>query len=143
MAEHLVFVYGTLKRGFPNDIADIGDFPRRGRYRTVDAFPLVVGGEWRSPYLIPEPGRGHRVYGEVYEVDDAALEELDRFEGTHLPDGYYRGRLLVMAGEGGPPQDAWTYFKHRRAIKGICSGPMAEYEIDPAYVVPGLRSRPF
>ena len=47
-----VFVYGTLERGFPNFYAGMREFGIVGAFRTVDWFPLVVGGNWFSPYLI-------------------------------------------------------------------------------------------
>lgn len=138
-----VFVYGTLKRGFPNDITDIMTVSCLGRFVTVNAFPLVVGGSWFSPYLIPEPGEGRRVAGEIFEVDDRQLAELDRMEGTHLPNGYHRDRVEVTAESGGASSEAWTYFKDRQTIDGSHSGPMPEYELDPRYVGPAKRTRPY
>ena len=62
---HHIFVYGTLKRNFPNHhfIGKIAKY--EGRYKTVEAFPLVVGGPWYSPYLIDEPGVSVSVIGEL------------------------------------------------------------------------------
>ena len=88
MSMHSVFIYGTLKRGFPSHSAGTENIPSIGHFRTVEAFPLVVGGKWSSPYLIDEPGEGYCIFGEVFEVDDQGLEKLDRMEGTHLPNGY-------------------------------------------------------
>jgi len=138
-----VFVYGTLKRGFPNDITAIMTVKCLGRFITVKAFPLVVGGSWFSPYLIPEPGEGHRAVGEVFEVDDNQLAELDRMEGTHLPNAYHRDHVEVTPESGGASCEAWTYFKDRQTIDGIHSGPMPQYELDPRYVGPAERTRPF
>lgn len=77
--KHYVFVYGTLKRGFANShLLDratmIGDF------RTLERYPLVVGGQYNSPYLLDIPETGNRVKGEVYVVDDATLADLDHLE---------------------------------------------------------------
>lgn len=140
---HRVFVYGTLKRRFPNDVAGMTNFRCRGRFRTVDAFPLVVGGKWFSPYLIAEPGVGHKVFGEVFEVDDQGLETLDRMEGTHVPNGYRRMRVAVEGEDGNAPCDAWTYVKDRATIDGIHSEPMEEYARDPRYVIPAKRTDDF
>ncbi len=138
-----VFVYGTLKRDFPNHDAWMKDYPCIGRFRTCDAFPLVVGGKWFSPYLIAEPGVGVPVFGEVFELNDRGLEDLDRIEGTHVPNGYRRIGIAVDDADGGAPFDAWTYVKERAAIEGIHSDPMAEYARDPRYVIPAKRRTKF
>ncbi len=143
MTTQRVFVYGTLKRGFPNDITAVMTVKFLGRFTTVKAFPLVVGGSWFSPYLISEPGEGHRVAGEIFEVDDRQLAELDRMEGTHLPNAYHRDRVKVTPESGGASCEAWTYFKDRQTINGIHSGPKPEYKLDPRYVGPAERTRPF
>ena len=140
---HRVFVYGTLKRGFPNHGAWMKDYPCIGRFRTCDAFPLVVGGTWFSPYLIAEPGVGVPVFGEVFELDDRGLEVLDAIEGTDVPNGYRRIGIAVEDADGGAPFDAWTYVKDRAAIEGIHSEPMAEYALDPRYVPPSKRRTEF
>ncbi len=140
---HRVFVYGTLKRGFPNHDAWMKDYLCIGRFRTCDAFPLVVGGTWFSPHLIAEPGVGVPVFGEVFELDDRGLEVLDTIEGTDVPHGYRRIGIAVEDAEGGAPFDAWTYVKDRAAIEGIHSGPMAEYALDPRYVPPAKRRTGF
>jgi len=140
---HRVFVYGTLKRGFPNHDGAIADLPCLGRFRTAQAFPLVVGGDWFSPYLIDEPGEGHRVFGEVFEVDDEGLEALDRMEGTHLPVGYRRISIAIEDKHGAATFDAWTYVKDRETIRGIHSDPMEEYAQDPRYVSPSKRTTGF
>lgn len=79
---HLVFVYGTLKRGEPNDY--IWDKPGHGSVRfiakakTVRKFPLTIGSEFNLPYLLNKPGSGNRVVGEIFEVQNLTL--LDDFE---------------------------------------------------------------
>ena len=55
---HLVFVYGTLKRGFHNHpaLASGGaDFVRCGV--TLEPYPLVAD-EYFIPYLLDRPARG-------------------------------------------------------------------------------------
>ncbi|MDH3670339.1 MAG: gamma-glutamylcyclotransferase [Gammaproteobacteria bacterium] len=140
---HRVFIYGTLKQGFPNYEAGTTEFSCAGRFRTTDAFPLVVGGRWFSPYLIAEPGVGHRVFGEVFEVDDRGLEKLDRMEGTHVPNGYRRVSIKVEDEYRSGTFDAWTYVKDRDMIEGIHSEPMEEYAPDPRYVIPSKRTSNF
>jgi len=140
---HRVFIYETIKRGFPNDISGIIDHKFIGACRTVEHYPLVIGGAWHSPYLIDEPGTGHRVLGEVLEVDDHGLQALDRMEGTHVPNGYRRVGISVETDGGIEPFQAWAYVKSREAIEGIHTEPMEEYRHDPNYVLPSDRPRVF
>lgn len=87
----LVFVYGTLKRGFHNHwlMRQIcAEFVSEAR--TADAFPLVVRG---LPYLLDLPGEGYRVEGEIYRVSEPGFQLLDRLE--RHPD-WYRRRLLQL-----------------------------------------------
>lgn len=77
--KHYVFVYGTLKRGFANSrLLDRATY--LGEFRTVQQFPLVVGGQYFSPYLLDIHGKGNQVKGELYAVDDAILADLDHLE---------------------------------------------------------------
>lgn len=82
----LVFTYGTLKRGFSNhvlmeDLIRSGDASYVGVYRTRERFPLVCG-PYRVPFLLNFPGRGQRVYGEVYAVTPRGIARMDELEGT-------------------------------------------------------------
>jgi gamma-glutamylaminecyclotransferase len=140
---HQIFVYGTLKRGYPN--AHVG-MPRAtfiGEYRTMERYPLVIGGRWFSPYLINEPGEGFRVTGEAYLVDDAVLAELDELESVHLPDGYRRFEIAIEPMKAAVQElgKAWTYLRERRHIDGIHDGPMETYPLDAGYVPAKERGR--
>ncbi|KAG8517030.1 Gamma-glutamylaminecyclotransferase [Galemys pyrenaicus] len=100
-----VFVYGTLKRGQPNHHVLLdgahGSAAFQGRGRTLEPFPLVIAGQHNIPYLLHLPGRGHRVAGEVYVVDEQMLRFLDSFEDC--PDVYQRTpATIVLEGEGAP-----------------------------------------
>jgi len=137
-ATYTVFVYGTLKRGYPN--AHVG-MPRAtyiGDACTAERYPLVTGGKWFVPNLINEPGTGFQVAGEVYQVDDAVLAELDALETVHLADGYRRLEIEIhpirSAGPEEMPTKAWTYLRERRHIGNIHDGPMETYPLDAGYV---------
>ena len=113
----LVFVYGTLKRGFGNHGVMLdagGEFVCEGV--TATPFPLVEQG---LPFLIFLPGHGHRVKGEVYRVGDSrGWQQLDRLEGH--PD-FYRRRLIGVESAEGEIYEAWTYFVVERddALAGL------------------------
>ncbi|XP_042376077.1 putative gamma-glutamylcyclotransferase At3g02910 isoform X2 [Zingiber officinale] len=94
----LVFVYGTLKRRFPNhsllaDLAAAGDASFLTFARTARRFPLVIG-PLSIPFLLRLPGFGRRVDGELYAVSSRGLSRLDELEGTTR--GHYDRIPLVV-----------------------------------------------
>src|SRR6185436_11197532 len=88
---HTLFVYGTLLSGESNHHVLAGSTPL-GPARTAAAFELVEFGA----YLALVEGGKRRIEGELYVVDDAFLETLDRFEGH--PWLYKRGRVALDDG---------------------------------------------
>ena len=80
---HRVFVYGTLKRGEPNEYMwkepGLGEVRFLAKATTVRKFPLTIASQYNLPYLLFKPGCGHRIVGEIFEVEN--LEILDKFEG--------------------------------------------------------------
>jgi len=90
----LVWVYGTLKKGFHNHSATgMAAATFIGRARTVDHYPLLTLSPYHVPFLLDAPGVGCRVDGEVYDVDDVLLERLDELEGH--PSWYHRREIAV------------------------------------------------
>lgn len=131
----LVFVYGTLKEGFPNFALNPG---RRlpGAFRTLLPFPFYVVQlpvEDRAPWLVNRPGEGVRVCGQVFEVDDATLLAMDRFEEVGLPTGYVRVALDVED-ETGRALRAHAYMKPPQQLSHCLriEGPFAEYTTELA-----------
>ena len=62
-----VFVYGTLKEGFPNFGTNTGTrIP--GLFVTKERYPLYLVGQRHSPWMINTPGKGTQVIGQVFEV---------------------------------------------------------------------------
>lgn len=85
-----VFVYGTLKRGYHNWHRILKDHAELlGGAETLDRFEMV---DWGCPSIYPLSEDGHRVRGEVYEVDVPTLCRLDQLEG----EGYSYLRRLVL-----------------------------------------------
>lgn len=93
----LIFVYGTLKNGFPNHhlleaLTQSNDAVFIGPHHTLKPFPLVCG-PLGIPFLINLPGSGHRVRGELYSVSAKGLPVLDELEG--VTRGHYE-RLPIQ-----------------------------------------------
>jgi gamma-glutamylaminecyclotransferase len=88
-AKHLLFVYGSLKRGFSNHrlilhAAFVGDCRTERRYR------LLVFGSY--PALSADGEQ--EIHGELYLVDEATLADLDVFEG----EAYCRSSVALADG---------------------------------------------
>ena len=121
MNKHLVFVYGTLRRGgarsmsirFPNSRL-IADAKVSGSLYDLGAYPGLLLNDSNS-----------LVIGEVYEVDDEILNELDDFEASS-----YYSRKQVEVSLGTHRRTCWTYepnpeFYSSRTL--ITSGDWIEY----------------
>ena len=97
---HRLFVYGTLKKGFPNHENYMESAKRLGKYQTIEKYPLVLCGARYVPCMIDSPGKGHHVEGELYEVDDECLNRIDALERIQDSEGYRRIVILVSPSEG-------------------------------------------
>jgi gamma-glutamylcyclotransferase (GGCT)/AIG2-like uncharacterized protein YtfP len=94
---HLLFVYGTLKRGGENH-AHLQSQTWLGPARTAAGYRLYRLDGY--PGMVADASHAGGVSGEVWAVDEGALAGLDRFEG--VGEGLYERvpvRLL-------PPFDA-------------------------------------
>jgi gamma-glutamylaminecyclotransferase len=87
----LLFVYGTLKRGCSNH-QHLADQTFLGLARTVPGYRLYDLGGY--PAIVAQADAPDGVVGEVWSVNDEALERLDRFEGVH--EGLYRRETLPL-----------------------------------------------
>ena len=128
MASHRVFVYGTLKVGFRNFHVNRGTrLP--GDFITEQAYPLHVIGEFGLPWLVHEPGQGHRITGQVFEVDDAALAAMDALERVGDAGWYSRQPLAARHTVSGDVTPALAYFGSaaRLLTERVHHGPLAEY----------------
>lgn len=112
-----VFMYGTLKEGQPNHHKLLDSNNGQAEFitcaRTVESYPLVIGTKDRYPFLLDVPGSGHRVSGEIYNVDQKMLQFLDDFE--ECPELYQRTsiqlEILKENGESGGVEEASVYSK--------------------------------
>lgn len=127
----LIFVYGTLKSGFPNVATNRGRLAA-ATATPLDPWPLYLVGERSVPWLINSKGEGVRITGEFYEVDDDALSAMDRLERIDAPDGYRR-RTIAVSVEG-ETREAQVYLKEPDQLSAseIKAGPLAEYTAEQA-----------
>src|SRR5262252_7283368 len=127
----LIFVYGSLKEGFPNFHVNRG---RRlpGEYVTVEPYPLFLH-DGQLPCLLPTAGTGLRVRGQVFDVTPEALAAMDALERMGEEGGYHRIEIEVV--EAGGAQDArlpaFVYVQHPAFLDrpGTHVGPIDEYTL--------------
>jgi gamma-glutamylaminecyclotransferase len=107
----LLFVYGSLKRGFSNHhrlahTKFIGEAVTLSTYAMWGyGFPIVA--KRRAP-------RGHKVNGELYQVDAATLRSCDQLEGH--PHWYIRRKVKVQLADG-TIRITWMYLQKLRECK--------------------------
>lgn len=81
--KHRVFVYGTLRR------AGAATHELRGH-----TLHLIKASNFPFPSIKRTSDYGKRVLGNIIEVDDTELEELDSYEG--VDDGLYTREVVVV-----------------------------------------------
>lgn len=86
----LIFVYGTLKKGYHNH-----HLIARQKFvceaKTKPVYRLYHNGGF--PCMVEADNNGVSVKGEIYEVDEICLKRLDKLEGT--PYLYSRETLQI------------------------------------------------
>jgi gamma-glutamylcyclotransferase (GGCT)/AIG2-like uncharacterized protein YtfP len=98
----MVFVYGSLKRGFSNhSLLTSSKFC--GITETID--PIFEMYSLGSFPAVVETGNGFHITGELYEIDSVTLKMLDRLEGN----GSLYTRKLVKIWFGTEQGEAWMY----------------------------------
>lgn len=101
-----LFVYGSLKRGGRHH-AELRGAAFLGEACTEPGYVLLPLGE----YLVLARGGSAPVTGELFEISEALLPELDAFEG----EGYEREEiLLTLPGESAEKCLALAYFERTR-----------------------------
>ena len=130
--EHLIFVFGTLKEGFPNFATNRG-VRVAGSFKTCAAYPLYLVGERHVPWLVNSPGTGVRVSGEIFRVDGAAMAAMDKLERVAEPDGYCR-EVLEVEGDSPGLLLAYAYLKQpgQLVMSEVRAGPLEEYKREHA-----------
>lgn len=75
---HKVFVYGTLKRGQANN-KRLKDSKFLGEAETTHSYRMYTNRSY--PMIIEDQDHGKAIKGELYEVSDEVLKDLDYLEG--------------------------------------------------------------
>jgi gamma-glutamylaminecyclotransferase len=133
-----VFVFGTLKTGFPLHEVGLGDAVPIGAYRTVECYPMLVAGQCYAPMMLHEPGRGLRVRGELYEIDRVRLRSLDAIESVGTP-GNLRIMIDIEPLNGGPRVSAYAYMKSADLAVPAHTGWLDDYQ-DRRFIPPWSRT---
>ncbi|WP_296450421.1 gamma-glutamylcyclotransferase family protein [Vulcanococcus sp.] len=122
-SDPLLFVYGSLKRGMANH-GQLQQAAWVGRTR-LDGLALYDLGPFPMAIACSEPGSA--IEGELYRVNAALLEQLDRFEGA--PRLYQRELHRLNSGEA-----VWVYVGRARQVRhmkrlssGCWKGPAAAF----------------
>jgi len=102
-AMHLLFVYGTLRRGFRHH-GELRGARFLGSVRTQPTYALVDFGPY--PGLV---GGTRAIAGELYEVPGALMAALDAFEG----DEYVRGNVVLEDGRIAEAYFVRPEYRHR------------------------------
>ncbi|XP_044738391.1 putative gamma-glutamylcyclotransferase CG2811 isoform X2 [Chrysoperla carnea] len=109
---HRVFVYGTLKKCEPNHhwLTDTKNGVSKfiGDGETLEKYPLVIATKYNIPFLLYKPGTGNNVKGEIYEVDEKMLKNLDILEDH--PNFYERDQYLLKNLQTNETNQCWVYF---------------------------------
>ena len=103
-----LFVYGTLKRGGSRHWI-LQDFPFLGRAKAKGFVLYDLG-----PYPAMVYGDGV-VYGEVYDVPEEVLRDLDWVEGVPV---LYRRELIKVVFQDGFSLKTWAYI-YNGSVKGF------------------------
>jgi gamma-glutamylaminecyclotransferase len=133
-----IFAAGTLKRGFALHEEGLTNATFGGRYRTIEAFPMVIAGPWYAPMILNQPGTGERIVGELYEVPMEILSGLDALESVGQP-GNFRITVQVEPVDAGSRASAFMYVKAPVLASPVHSGFLYDYQ-DRRFIPPSRRN---
>ena len=101
MATLTLFIYGTLKRGSPQNRLLTGQ-QFLGTAETLPQYRLYENGLY--PCLVHDQDHGTTVHGELWTVTEQTLASIDEYEGA--PSVFSR-QPIAIAGQEAP---VWAYF---------------------------------
>ena len=130
--KELLFVYGSLKKGFDNHNLLTKYAKRIGKSITIGKFGMFEDSFGNYPYLIPVPKM--RIHGELYLIErKELLDKLDQFEGA--PEYYERKKILVKSHRG--THRAFVYIQPHTAVPED-QKPLREWKADTNYKIKQL-----
>ena len=130
----LLFVYGSLKKGFDNHNLLSKYAKRLGKAHTVKKFAMFEDSFGNYPYLIDTPFA--KIKGELYQITRAELmKKIDEFEDA--PDYYMRKKIEVKSHHG--VKRAFVYMKSDRALP-TDQNPIKEWTNNTDYKLHKLHS---
>lgn len=101
-----VFVYGTLRQGFGNHRLLENPGVRYVGRDYLTGFRMVSCGGFPAIYPVDSGVPDSTIVGELYEVDDDTMVNLDRLEG--VPYHYQRDKVMTINGT-----ETWVYVQER------------------------------
>ena len=105
----LLFAYGTLKD--PKQLGVAVGFPVRCEIVGAAMISAVLYDVGEYPALCPSASPDDLVPGLLLDIDDAALDALDAYEG--VPQGLYRRVRCEVHLDAGHRAEAWVYVYNR------------------------------
>jgi gamma-glutamylaminecyclotransferase len=132
-----LFALGTLKKGFPFHQIGLDGARFIGAYRTIQPYPMFVAGPWFAPMILNQPGIGLRVRGELYEIDNERLADIDTLESIGKP-GNLRVVIEVEPLDGGSPVSTFAYMKTPDLAVPAHTGYLDDYQ-DRRFIPPWCR----
>jgi gamma-glutamylcyclotransferase (GGCT)/AIG2-like uncharacterized protein YtfP len=104
-----LFVYGTLRPGFPNPLAK--RLKTEAKFVGMGSVPGALYDCGWYPGAVFNPDSRTRVVGEVFTIKhaDRLLADLDHYEGTEEPANPFRRVPVKVRLERGGTIDAWSY----------------------------------
>ena len=130
----LLFVYGSLKKGFDNHSLLSKYAKRLGKAYTIKKFAMFEDSFGNYPYIIDTPVS--RIKGELYQITRAELmQKIDEFEG--VPDYYERKRIEVKSHHG--VKRAFVYMRPD-AVLPTDQKPLQEWTNNIDYKIEKLHS---
>lgn len=121
MDKHIVFVYGTLKKGYRNNHY-LSDAIFLGAAETVEKYHMRRHKYW-YPAVI-ETLEHYNIIGELWSCSDCVLKSLDRLEGT--PDLFYRKEVPII--HNAVVINAWIYFFNYPYLKNELKEQILEWK---------------
>lgn len=132
-----VFIYGTLKRGFPLFEQGLRGARYLGDVETVECYPMYIAATFYGPMMLDRPGEGMRVQGELFEIEEDRLPILDELEDVGHK-GSFRSMVEVAAVGGGLPILAVAFMKTEDWLDPLHSDCLADYQ-DRRFIPPWER----